>query len=121
MLPIACRSSVACCSAVPCRFSRAIPATVMSTASLIALSAQATFCAPCICSANSPSRRRISSGSPNMPKGSSEDTVSILVLALWLLGARLAPEHVVGDRVHPVEEEQSVQVVDLVLQAAGLE
>ena len=30
-----------------------IPATVMSTASLIALSAQATFWAPCICSANS--------------------------------------------------------------------
>ncbi len=47
--------------------------TVMSTASLIALSAQATFCAPCICSANSAIRRRSSSGSPNSPpKGSSE-------------------------------------------------
>src|SRR4051794_34019669 len=50
-----------------------MPATVMSTASLIALSAQATFCAPCICSANSCIRRRSSSGSPNRPNGSSED------------------------------------------------
>ena len=51
-----------------------MPATVMSTASLIALSAQATFWAPCICSASSSMRRRSSSGSPNRPpKGSSED------------------------------------------------
>ncbi len=50
------------------------PATVMSTASLIALSAQATFCAPCICWANSSMRRRSSSGSPKRPpNGSSED------------------------------------------------
>src|SRR3954452_20821445 len=43
----------------------------MSTASLIALSAQATRWAPCICSAISPSRARSSSGSPpNMLKPS---------------------------------------------------
>ena len=35
---------------------RFMAATVKSTASLIALSAQARRCAPCICSANSPSR-----------------------------------------------------------------
>src|ERR671933_1413109 len=57
---------------------RATPATVMSTASLIALSAQATFWAPCICSANSAIRRRSSSGSPNSPNGSSEDTSQIV-------------------------------------------
>src|SRR5687768_9214837 len=45
-------------------------ATVMSTASLIALSAQATFWAPCICSAISPRRARSSSGSPKMLKPS---------------------------------------------------
>ena len=42
----------------------------MSTASLIALSAQATRCAPCICSASSPSRSRSSSGSPKRLKPS---------------------------------------------------
>ena len=46
---IAARRSCACCSALPWRLRRLMPATVMSTASLIALSAQATFCAPCIC------------------------------------------------------------------------
>src|SRR3954468_1664867 len=46
----------------------------MSTASFMALSAQATFCAPCICSAISAIRRRSSSGSPKRPpNGSSED------------------------------------------------
>src|SRR4051794_5278763 len=51
----------------------------MSTASLIALSAQATFCAPCMDSANSSMRRRSSSGSPNRPpNGSSEDMPSIV-------------------------------------------
>src|SRR3954470_21594576 len=50
----------------------------MSTASLMALSAQATFCAPCICSANSAMRRRSSSGSPKRPNGSSEDTSQTL-------------------------------------------
>ena len=71
---IAARSSCVCCSALPWRFSRLIPATVISTASLIALSAQATFCAPCICEANSSMRRRSSSGSPKRPpNGSSED------------------------------------------------
>src|SRR3954466_15000711 len=51
----------------------------MSTASLIALSAQATFCAPCIDSASSSMRRRSSSGSPNRPpNGSSEDMDMIL-------------------------------------------
>src|SRR6201996_2187954 len=46
---------------------RFIAATVRSTASLMALSAQARRCAPCICSANSPRRRCRSSGSPNRP------------------------------------------------------
>src|SRR4051794_24462636 len=51
----------------------------MSTANLIALSAQATFCAPCIDSASSSMRRRSSSGSPNRPpNGSSEDMDMIL-------------------------------------------
>src|SRR4051794_33724777 len=46
----------------------------MSTASLIALSAHATFWAPCIDSASSSIRRRSSSGSPKRPpNGSSED------------------------------------------------
>ena len=64
---IASRICVACSSDEPDRSIVWIAATVMSTASLIALSAQATRCAPCICSANSPSRRCRSSGSPNMP------------------------------------------------------
>ena len=38
---------------------------------LIAVSAQATRCAPCICSAISESRARSSSGSPNMPPNGS--------------------------------------------------
>ena len=55
-----------------------MPATVMSAASLIALSAHATFCAPCICSASSAMRLRSSSGSPNRPpNGSSEDMTSV--------------------------------------------
>ena len=71
---IAARRSCVCCSALPWRLRRLRPATVMSTASLIALSAQATFCAPCICWANSSMRRRSSSGSPKRPpNGSSED------------------------------------------------
>src|ERR671915_459257 len=71
---IACSRSRDCCSALPWRFIRCRPATVMSTASLIALSAHATRWAPCICSANSPMRRRSSSGSPKRPpNGSSED------------------------------------------------
>ena len=41
----------ACCSVVPWTLMRSIAATVMSTASLMALSAQARFWAPCICSA----------------------------------------------------------------------
>src|SRR3954467_10580553 len=78
-MPIAERRSAACCSTLPCRLSREIAATVMSTASLIALSAHATFCAPCIDSASSSMRRRSSSGSPNRPpNGSSEDMHSIV-------------------------------------------
>ena len=52
-----------------------IAATVMSTASLIALSAHATRCAPCICSANSPSLRWRSSGSPNRPPNGLEPSM----------------------------------------------
>src|SRR5215210_6203795 len=55
----------ACFSTSPSRLTRLIAATVRSTASLIALSAQAIRCAPCICSANSAIRRCSSSGSPN--------------------------------------------------------
>ena len=61
----------ACCSALPWRFRRPMAATVISTASLMALSAQASCCAPCICSIASPRRRRSSSGSPNIENGSS--------------------------------------------------
>src|SRR5205807_25157 len=72
-------TSAACCSALPWRLRRLIEATVMSTASLIALSAQATRCAPCICSASSAIRRRSSSGSPNSPpKGSSSEATARL-------------------------------------------
>ena len=50
------RICLACSSALPCRLTRLIAATVMSTASLIALSAQARFWVDCICSAISCSR-----------------------------------------------------------------
>src|SRR5688500_7329861 len=63
----------------------------MSTASLIALSAQATFWAPCICSANSAMRRRSSSGSPKRPNGSSEDTTQIVQRAGSLPRVALPP------------------------------
>ena len=46
-----------------------IEATVISTASLIALSAQATRCEDCICSESSSIRVRNSSGSPKRLKG----------------------------------------------------
>src|SRR4051794_23482430 len=72
-------TSWACCSALPWRFMRWMPATVISTARRIALSAQATFWAPCICSAISAMRRRSSSGSPNRPpNGSSSDMQPML-------------------------------------------
>src|SRR5262245_210205 len=64
---IASRTWIACSSLVPVRFIELIAATVISTASLIALSAHATFWAPCICSPSSSMRRRSSSGSPNRP------------------------------------------------------
>ena len=57
----------ACFSTSPSRLTRLIAAIVRSTASLIALSAQAKRCWPCICSANSAIRRCSSSGSPNRP------------------------------------------------------
>jgi hypothetical protein len=50
------RICCACCSVVPCTFARLMAATVMSTASLIALSAQASDWLACICSAISCSR-----------------------------------------------------------------
>src|SRR5581483_9115336 len=56
-------------------------ATVRSTASLIALSAQARRWAPCICSANSPSRRCRSSGSPNSPPNGFSSMRGMLLLA----------------------------------------
>ena len=62
---ITARICSACSLVVPCTLTRLIAATVMSTASLIALSAQASDCWPCICSANSAIRRCSSSGSPN--------------------------------------------------------
>src|SRR3954447_1980671 len=70
---------------------RVSAATVMSTASLIALSAHATFCAPCICSANSAIRRRSSSGSPKRPNGSSEDTSQTLPTPGSLQAVALPP------------------------------
>src|SRR5437773_4539094 len=59
----------------------------MSTASLIALSAQATFCAPCICSASSPSRSRSSSGSPKRLKPS----LPSMAMMLEAVGMPLPP------------------------------
>ena len=53
---ITARTCLACSSALPCRLTRLIAATVMSTASLIALSAHARFWVDCICSAMSCSR-----------------------------------------------------------------
>src|SRR3954467_15691510 len=64
---ITARSCCACSSVVPWMFARFIAATVRSTASLIALSAHASFCWPCICSANSAMRRCIAAGSPKSP------------------------------------------------------
>src|SRR4051812_29789414 len=61
------RSCSACCSTVPWMFTRFIAATVRSTASLMALSAQASCCWPWSCSANCAMRRCSSSGSPNSP------------------------------------------------------
>ena len=57
----------ACCSTVPWMLTRLIAATVISTASLIALSAHARPCWACICSANSAILRASSSGSPKSP------------------------------------------------------
>src|SRR5918998_4477502 len=104
----------------------------MSTASLIALSAQATFCAPCICSASSAIRRRSSSGSPRKPKGSSEDMPGFYAAAArlpvtggtptsFLLRPALAAKNVCRERVDPVEEQDPIEVVQLVLEAARLE
>src|SRR3954463_13029180 len=103
---IACRRSCACCSALPCRFMRCRPATLMSTASLIALSAHATRCAPCICSANSAMRRRSSSGSPKRPpKGSSEDMPPSLDSGLGraLAGGRLLRAILAAEGDHLLE------------------
>src|SRR4051812_37375978 len=65
MVAITVRIWAACCSALPCRLRRLIAATVICTASPIALSAQARPCWRCICSANSAMRFCSSSGSPN--------------------------------------------------------
>src|SRR3954452_9183513 len=64
MVAITVRIWAACCSALPCRLTRLIAATVICTASPIALSAQASPCWRCICSANSAMRFCNSSGSP---------------------------------------------------------
>jgi hypothetical protein len=60
----------ACCSVVPWMFTRLIAATVMSTASLIALSAHASVWADCICSAISCIRRWKSGSLKKPPKPS---------------------------------------------------
>ena len=60
----------ACCSVVPWMLTRLIAATVMSTASLIALSAQASVWAACICSAISCMRRWKSGSLKKPPKPS---------------------------------------------------
>ena len=64
---ITARICSACSAVVPWTLTRLIAATVMSTASLIALSAQASDCWLWNCSANSAIRRWSSSGSPNRP------------------------------------------------------
>src|SRR3954447_16205894 len=63
------RICCACCSVVPWMLTLLMAATVMSTASLIALSAQASDCWLCICSAIS-CRRFWKSGSLKKPKPS---------------------------------------------------
>src|SRR4051794_36368503 len=67
---------------------RLIAATVMSTASLIALSAQASVCADCICSAISCMRRWKSGSLKKPPKPSMGSTVLVAELALGASGAR---------------------------------
>ena len=66
---IASRTCIACSSLLPVSSRRPIEATVISTASLIALSAQATRWEDCICSESSSMRARNSSGSPKRLKG----------------------------------------------------
>src|SRR3954467_7420107 len=71
------RICCACCSVVPWMLTRLIAATVMSTASLIALSAQASVCADCICSAISCMRRWKSGSLKKPPKPSMGSTVLV--------------------------------------------
>src|SRR3954465_13806028 len=72
---ITARSCCACCSVVPWTLTRWIAATVMSTASLIALSAHARVWADCMFSAISCMRRWNSGSLRNPPKPSIEPSL----------------------------------------------
>src|SRR4051794_13815765 len=70
MVAITARICWACCSVEPWMLTRLMAATVMSTASLIALSAHASVWADCICSAISCMRRWKSGSLKKFPKPS---------------------------------------------------
>src|SRR3954470_16122658 len=78
----------ACCSVVPWMLTRLMAATVMSTASLIALSAHASDWEACICSAISCMRRWKSGSLKKPPKPSMGSTVLVAERALLLRRTR---------------------------------
>src|SRR4051794_20861007 len=88
-------------------FTRSMAATVSWTARLIALSAHARRCWPCICSANSAIRRWSSSGSPNRPPKPSMDLLYRRVgggpLGLAVAAARVDD---LPERAEPEDREQ---------------
>src|SRR3954471_15630918 len=77
IVAITARICWACCSVVPWMLTRLIAATVMSTASLIALSAHASDWEACICSAISCMRRWKSGSLKKPPKPSMGSTVLV--------------------------------------------
>src|SRR4051812_40043554 len=100
MVAITVRICAACCSALPCRLTRVIAATVICTASPIALSAQARPCWRCICSANSAMRFCNSSGSP---KRFSQPAMSVTLARMPTLeGAGVALAYDVAGEGAPV-------------------
>src|SRR3954452_3204581 len=84
IVAITARICWACCSVVPWMLTRLMAATVMSTASLIALSAHASVWADCICSAISCMRRWKSGSLKKPPKPSMGSTVLVAERALRL-------------------------------------
>src|SRR3954471_2586915 len=89
IVAITARICWACCSVVPWMLTRLIAATVMSTASLIALSAHASVWADCICSAISCMRRWKSGSLKKPPKPSMGSTVLVAERVLRVRGAAL--------------------------------